>query len=50
METSINFAKTFNKKRGIFGEMKKRIHKSIIDIIDNEDSEYIDSLFVIVEE
>ncbi len=50
MEESINFAKTFNKKRGIFGEMKKRIHKSIIDIIDNEDPEYIEPLFIIVQE
>ncbi len=50
MKDSINFAKAFDKKRGIFGEMKKRIHKSIIDIIDNEDPEYIEPLFVIVQE
>ena len=39
---SIAYAKTFNKKRGIFGEMKKRMHKHIIDAIENEDPEYIE--------
>ena len=30
---SVRFAKTFNKKRGIFAEHKKRMHKQIIEVI-----------------
>ncbi len=37
MKESLAFAKTFQKKRGIFGEMKKRMYKDIIEIMDNED-------------
>jgi len=48
METAIDFAKTFQKKRGIFGEHKKRMHKSIVETIDNEDPKYIDKLFLFV--
>jgi len=48
METAIAFAKTLQKKRGIFGEHKKRMHKSIIEIIENEDPPYIDKLFLFV--
>jgi len=44
------FAKSFQKKRGIFGEMKKRMHKNIINIIENEDLEFINSLFLMVQE
>ena len=44
METAIAFARTFNKKRGIFGEHKRRLHKHIIDIMDKEDPEYIEPL------
>lgn len=39
---AIAFAKTFNKKRGIFGEMKKRMNREIIDVIDNVDPIYIE--------
>ena len=49
MKQSIEFAKTFHKKRGIFGEMKKRMHKEIIDIIENEDPKYIEPLNILVE-
>ncbi len=34
MRDAIAYAKTFNKKRDIFGELKKRMHKHIIEIID----------------
>ncbi len=45
---SIAFAKTFQKKRGIFGEMKKRMHKHIVDIMAKEDPEYIEKLFLFI--
>ena len=41
------FARTFNKKRGVFREMKRRMHKHIIDIMDKEDREYIEPLLVV---
>lgn len=44
MAEALAFAKTFNKKRGIFGEHKRRLHKHIIDIMDKEDPEYIEPL------
>jgi enoyl-CoA hydratase/carnithine racemase len=44
LRESIAFAKTFKKKRSIFGEMKKRLNKHIIAAIDNEDSAYIEGL------
>jgi len=47
---SLRFAKTFTKKRGIFGEHKKRMHKQILQIMDKEDPEYIESLFLMVQE
>ena len=49
MKQSLEFAKSFHKKRGIFGEMKKRMHKEIIDIIENEDPKYIEPLSILVE-
>ncbi len=39
---SIAFAKTFNKKKAIFGELKKRMHKHIIEVMEKEDPAYID--------
>ncbi|MCU0598499.1 MAG: enoyl-CoA hydratase/isomerase family protein [Desulfobacterales bacterium] len=47
---ALAFAGTFQKKRGIFAELKKRMHKEIIRIIDQEDPEYIESLFLMVQE
>ena len=41
---SIAFGMTFNKKRPIYGEMKKRFHKEIIRTIDTEDAAYIEPL------
>ena len=50
MKDTLAFAKTFQKKRGIFKELKKRMHKEIIRIIDQEDPEYIESLFLMIQE
>ena len=47
MAEAMAFARTFNKKRGVFREMKRRMHKHIIDIIDTEDKEYIEPLLVV---
>jgi enoyl-CoA hydratase/carnithine racemase len=38
------FARTFNKKRPIFGELKKRMNKNIVDAIEKEDPPYIDTV------
>jgi len=46
----LSFAKTFNKKRGIFKEHKKRMHKQIIQVIDTEDKEFIEPLFLMVQD
>lgn len=37
MAQALAFAKTFKKKRGIFGELKKRLHKEIIEILEAPD-------------
>ncbi len=50
MRESIAFAKTFQKKRGIFGEMKKRMHRHIIEIMEKEDGEFVEKLFLFVQE
>lgn len=36
MASTIAFAKTFQKKRGIFGEMKKRLYVDIIKVLDSD--------------
>ncbi len=38
------FAASFAKQRPIFGELKKRMHKACVRIIDEEDAEFIDTL------
>jgi len=45
---AVAFARTYQKKRPIFGEMKKRFHRNIIAIIDNEDPPYIESLKIMM--
>ncbi|HNR89120.1 MAG TPA: enoyl-CoA hydratase/isomerase family protein [Spirochaetota bacterium] len=50
MADAVGFAKTLSLKPGIFGEMKKRKHKAIIDIMDREDPPYVDSLFLMVQD
>jgi len=47
---SMAFAKTFQKKKGIFSEHKKRMHKQIINVIDSEDPEFIEPLFLMVQD
>ncbi len=44
MKDATDFAKTFTKKKGIFGELKKRLHKEIVAVIDTQDPAVIDSL------
>lgn len=48
MEDAMAYAALFNKKRGIFAEHKKRLHKPVIDAMDHADPEYIESLFLFV--
>lgn len=48
MADALAFAGTFRKSRKIFGEHKKRMHKHIVQVIDNEDPEYIESLNLFV--
>ncbi len=50
MEEALSFAGKLQKKRGIFGELKKRMHKSIIEVLEKEDPAYIDSLFLFVKD
>ncbi|WP_287125190.1 enoyl-CoA hydratase/isomerase family protein [Desulfobacter sp.] len=44
------FAAGFDKKRGIFREVKKRIHKKVIRTMDEQDPEFIDALNLFVAE
>lgn len=48
MQDALAFAKGFNKKRGIFGEHKRRLHKHIIEIIDTENPAVIESLQLMI--
>jgi enoyl-CoA hydratase/carnithine racemase len=50
MRQSMEFAKTFEKKRGIFGELKKRMYKSMVEVLDKEDPEFIEPLFLVVQD
>lgn len=50
MKDAMSFAKGFKKKRGIFGELKKRMHKQIVEIIEKEDPEFIEPLFLMVQD
>lgn len=45
---AVAYAATFEKKRGIFTEMKKRMHRHIIEEMDTRDPEYIEKLFLMV--
>ena len=36
MASALAFAKTFQKKRGIFGELKKRLYADIIKVLDDD--------------
>lgn len=50
MKEAMAFAAEFDKKRGIFRELKKRIHKKVIRIMDEQDPELIDDLNLFVAE
>jgi enoyl-CoA hydratase/carnithine racemase len=49
-EDTIAFAKTFTKKRGIFGELKKKMHKDIIRVMETEDVELFEAGKFFIEE
>jgi len=44
MREALAFAKSFNKKRPIFGEIKKRFHRTIIETMEKEDPAFIERL------
>jgi len=44
MREALAWARTFTKKRAVFGEMKHRFHQHIIEVIDREDPLYIEPL------
>ncbi|ADK83508.1 Enoyl-CoA hydratase/isomerase [Desulfarculus baarsii DSM 2075] len=48
LSQAIAYAATFEKKRGIFAEMKKRMHAEIIQAMETEDVKHIEALFLMV--
>ena len=48
MQEVMAFAQTYQKKRGIFGEMKRRMYKEMVVVIDTEDPPIIDQLKLMV--
>lgn len=49
MTEALAFARTFQKKRGILGEMKKRMYRDIIEIMDTMDpKESIEPVFLMI--
>nr|WP_321402990.1 enoyl-CoA hydratase/isomerase family protein [uncultured Desulfobacter sp.] len=48
MKEAMAFAAGFDKQRGIFRELKTRVHKDVIRIMDEQDPEYIDTLNLFV--
>lgn len=44
LERALEFARSFNKERAIFGEMKRRMNRSILAVLDSEDPAYIEAL------
>ena len=49
MRESLAFAKSFNKKRPIFGEIKKRFHRTIIETMEKEDPAFIEPLQLMIQ-
>jgi len=49
LRDALGFARTFTKKRGIFGELKKRMHKGIIRVMETEDVEQIESMSLFID-
>lgn len=41
---ALEFAATFNKARGIFGEHKRRLHKHVLEVMEHEDAPLIEAL------
>lgn len=50
MEEALRFAGTFNKGRKIFGEMKRRMNRHIITVMETEDRPLLDSLTLFVKD
>ena len=48
-EDALAFARRFTKQRTIFGELKKRMHKDIVTVMETEDVEQIESLKLFVQ-
>lgn len=49
MKESLAFAKAFQKKRGILGEMKKRMYRDILEVMDTMDAKVsIEPLFLMI--
>ncbi len=48
LEDAIAFARTFTKKRAVFEQHKKRLHKHIIEIMEKEDPAFIESLNIMI--
>lgn len=44
MAAALAFAKAFTKKRPIFAEMKRRMNRAVIEIIDTQNKPYVDKL------
>jgi len=49
MREALAFAKSFNKKRPIFGEIKKRFHRTIIETMEKEDPAFIEPLQLMIQ-
>ena len=50
LQEAFAFASTFTKKRPIFGELKKRMHKNIIGVMEIEDKKQIESLNLFIQD
>lgn len=48
MKEAMTYAKTFNKKRPIFGELKKRMHGRILEILEKQDPAFIEPLQLMI--
>lgn len=48
MEEALRFAETFDKGRKIFGELKRRMNRHIVTVMETEDRPLLDSLSVVV--
>ncbi len=48
MTEALAFAAAFDKKRGIFRELKQRIHQGLIQVLDEQDPVYIEPINLFV--